>query len=172
MITKAEIEKYFVQEKQESLLFLVLGLIAIALALAFYFYWKTEFHKGAAIPLIVIGLIQAIVGYSVYSRSDNQRISNVYAMDMDPGKLKSDELPRMKKVMQNFVIYRWTEIVLLVVGIILIFLYRSNIDKSFWFGLGITLAIQSAIMFSADLVAEKRGARYSNGLEEYLNKSK
>ena len=153
MFAKSDLEKYFVQEKQESLLFLVIGVIAILLALAFYFYWKTEFLKGAAIPLFVIGIIQGIVGFTIYSRSDDQRISNVYAMDMDPGKLKTVEIPRMKKVVRNFVAYRWAEIVLLIAGLVLIFLYKNNTDKSFWFGLGITLAIQSAIMFSADLIA-------------------
>ena len=172
MFTKADIEKYFVDEKQESLLFLVIGLIAIALAVAFYFYWKTEILKGAAIPLVIIGLIQSIVGYAVYARSDEQRISIVYSMDMDPGKLKSDEMPRMKKVIRNFVIYRWTEILLLIAGIILIFLYRGNADKSFWLGLGIALSIQSAIMVSADLVAEKRASNYASGLEQYLSKTK
>ena len=62
MLTKADIEKYFMAEKHESLLFLVVGLAAILLALIFYFSIKTPIYRGAAIPLIIFGLIQAIAG--------------------------------------------------------------------------------------------------------------
>jgi hypothetical protein len=171
MFAKTDIEKYFTAEKQESLLFIVVGIIAIIMALAFFFYWKTTFYKGAAIPLLVIGLIQAIVGLTVYSRSDNQRIENVYAYDMDPGKLKTQELPRMKTVNKNFVFYRWVELFLILVGLILVFIFRNHEGSAFWYGLGITLAIQSAIMLGADYLAEKRAIKYSTGLEIFVNKS-
>src|SRR5271170_5936413 len=102
MFTKADIEKYFLAEKQESLAFLVVRIIAILLAAGFFFLWKTNFAKGAAVPLLIIGLIQVVVGYTVYARSDNQRIDNVYACDMNPNKLKKDELPRIKRVNKDF----------------------------------------------------------------------
>ena len=171
MFAQTDIEKYFIAEKQESLLFIVVGIIAIILALAFFFHWKTTFYKGAAIPLLVIGLIQAIVGLTVYSRSDSQRIENVYAYDMDPGKLKTQELPRMKKVNKNFIICRWVEFFLILMGLILVFIFRNNEGGTFWYGLGITLAIQSAIMLGADYFAEKRAIKYSSGLEIFVNKS-
>src|SRR5882672_3895210 len=172
MLTKADIEKYFLAEKHESLIFLAVGIVAILLSLIFYSYLKTNFYKGAAIPLLAIGLIQAVVGYTVYARSDEQRVSNVYAYDMDPGKLKEQELPRMKTVNKSFVIYRWIEIVLLLAGIVLIFLYRANPDKAFWFGLGLTLAIQATLMLPADYFAEKRAKIYSGQLENFINSNK
>ena len=64
MFTKADIEKYFVAEKHESLLFLIVGLAAVLLALIFYFGVKTQIGRGAAIPLLIFGLIQAAVGYT------------------------------------------------------------------------------------------------------------
>lgn len=51
MFTKADIEKYFIAEKSESMLFLVFGLIAISLSIFFFSYLKTNFYKGAAVPL-------------------------------------------------------------------------------------------------------------------------
>jgi len=172
MLTKTDIEKYFLAEKHESLIFLAVGIIAILLSLFFYSYLKTNFYKGAAIPLLVIGLIQAVVGYTVYTKSDEQRISNVYAYDMDPGKLKVQELPRIKTVNKNFVIYRWVEIVLLLAGIALVFLYRTNPDKTFWFGLGLTLAIQAVLMLPADYFAEQRAKTYSGQLESFVQNNK
>ena len=170
MFTKTNIEKYFFAEKQESFLFVIIGMIAILLAVTFFFFLKNNFYKGAAIPLLLVGLIQAVVGYTVYARSDSQRIDNVYAFDMNPGKLKNEELPRMKTVNRNFVIYRWVEIALIFAGLALLFYYKGNTEKTFWFGLGITLAIQSALMLGADFFAEKRAKIYTEQLESFVQK--
>jgi uncharacterized membrane protein HdeD (DUF308 family) len=168
MFTKTDIEKYFFAEKQESLLFLIIGIMAILLAITFFFFLKNNFYKGAAIPLLLVGLIQLIAGYAVYARSDEQRIDNVYAFDMNPNKLKNEELPRMRTVNKNFKIYRWTEIILLVVAAALLFYYKGNAAKAFLFGIGITLAIQSALMSGADFFAEQRAKVYTEQLESFL----
>jgi hypothetical protein len=146
------IYRYFSGEKQESLLFLIVGIVAVLLAVVFWFFIKTNpsFFKGFAIPLLAIGLIQMVVGYSVYSRTDKQQKDIAYNMGMEPvNYIKSTELPRMKSVMKNFVIYRWVEIAFIIAGIVLIFLYRSNPGKTFWYGLGIALALQAVIMLGA-----------------------
>jgi len=168
MLTKADIEKYFMAEKQTGLIFLIIGVIAILLAIAFFFYGKTSFHKGMAIPLVIFGLLEAIAGYTVYSRSDTQRIENVYAFDMNPGHLKDNEFPRMQKVMKNFVVYRTVQIALLVLGVGLIFLYRELPEKSLLYGIGITLTIQSVLMFTADYFAAKRAGYYTTQIENFL----
>ncbi len=172
MFTKADIEKYFMAEKQESLVFLVFGIVAVLLALAFFFIQKTNFYKGAAIPLLLVGIIQIVVGISVYKRSDEDRIRNVYAYDMNTDQLKNTELPRMKGVNRNFVIYRYTEIVLAIIGAGLLFYYRPDPSKSFWYGLGLTLMIQGLVMLGADYFAEKRALEYTKGLESFLSKQK
>lgn len=168
MFSKTDIEKYFIAEKQESLLFLILGIVAIAAAIAFYFFLRSAFFKGAAIPLVAIGLIQLVVGYTVYVRSDEDRVRNVYAYDMDPGSLKQQEIPRMEKVNRNFVIYRWVEITLLAAGVILMLVNSRNPGGiSFWYGFGIALALQSFLMLGADYFAEKRALQYHKGLVEF-----
>ncbi len=88
MFTKADIEKYFNAEKAESLLFLGIGIAGIIVAVLFLFVLKTQFYKGAAVPLLLVGVVMGIVGYTVYTRSDGDRIRNVYAYDMNPGELK------------------------------------------------------------------------------------
>ncbi len=165
------IYRYFSGEKQESLLFLIVGIIAILLAVVFWFFIKTNpsFFKGFAIPLLAIGLIQMVVGYSVYSRSDKQKTNIAYNMGMEPvNYIKQTELPRMKTVMENFVIYRWVEIAFIITGLVLIFLFRLNPGKTFWYGFGVALAIQAVIMLGADYFAEKRGKVYTEELQKMI----
>jgi len=170
MLTKTDIEKYFIAEKQESLVFLVIGIAAIVVGLIFYFAMKTQVYRGAAIPLLILGLVQAIAGYAVYVKSDDQRVSQVYAYDMNPDQLKTIELTRMRKVKTNFLIYRWVEIGVLIAGIALIVIFRTE-PKTFWLGLGITLTLMAAELFIADFIAERRAVFYTNLLEEFNRKA-
>lgn len=170
MFSKQDIEKYFLAEKQLGLAFIIIGSIAIIIAIVFFFLLKTSFYKGAAIPLLVIGLIQLIASITVYQKADKDRVDNVYAYDMNPGKLKNEELPRMKTVVKNFAIIKWVEAALIAAGLVLIFYYRANADKAFWFGLGITLTIQALIMILADTSAEKRAIQYTKGIESLEEK--
>lgn len=165
------IYKYFIAEKQESLLFLIIGIAAILLAIVFWFFIKSNpsFFKGAAIPLLAIGLIQLVVGYTVYSRTDKQKKDIAYNIGIEPVSfVKHTELPRMEKVMTNFVIYRWVEIAFIITGLVLIFLFKSNTGKAFWYGLGMALAIQAVLMLGADYFAEKRGKLYIEELQKII----
>lgn len=169
MFTKAAIEKYFMAEKQESLVFLVIGLAGILTAIIFFFFLKTAFYKGAAIPLFLIGCLLGTVGYTVYKRSDDDRKRNVYAYDMNPSDLKEKEIPRMEVVMKNFVVYRWVEIVLLLAGGFLFYYCCKIKPDAFWCGLGMGLAIMALLALTADYFAEKRGHVYLNGLRSFVN---
>lgn len=168
MFTKSDIEKYFIAEKQESLVFVVIGVLAVAAAIYFFFFHQGGFGKGIAIPLILIAAIQIAVGVTVYRRSDQQRIDNVYCYDLDPSKLRNEEVPRMIVVMKNFTIYRWVEIGLALAGIALVVLFRNNPERVFWYGLGLGLAIQAVLMLGADYFAERRGQIYLEGLKSFL----
>jgi hypothetical protein len=162
------VHKYFVAEKQATLIFMIIGGVAILLSVIFFFFIKSnpQFYKGAAIPMFVIGLIQASVGFTVYNRSDEQRLSISYDMGMEPKAfITQNELPRMNTVMRNFVIYRYVEILLFAVGIGLFFFYRDS-GHSFLKGLGLALSIMAIITFVADHFAEKRGAEYREQLQK------
>ena len=170
MLTKTDIEKYFMAEKQVGLIFFIIGIIAIVLALVFFLALRTSFYKGAAFPLLLVGLIELIVGFAIFKRSDSDRVRNVYAYDMNPQELKEKELPRMQKVTGSFATYKWVEILFIVAGIALIALYRARPDKAFWFGLGVTLTIQALLMLGADYFAEKRAKAYAAKLQTFVNK--
>jgi len=171
MFTKANAEAYFNGEKSESLLFLVIGGIAIIAGLILFFAGKTDFNKGLAIPLVLVAVVQCIVGYTVYNRSDNQRMDIVYKMDMTPYELKEKEVPRMEKVMKQFRTYRYVEIFLLMAGLGLFLFLREKETQRLLAGVGLGLAIQACLLLAADAVAEHRGNIYLHGLKEFLQKA-
>lgn len=169
MFSKADIEHYFSAEKQGSLFFLVIGIVAVIAAIIFFFVMKTPFYKGAAIPIIVVGLIAGAIGFTIYKRSDADRIRNVYAYDMNPSELKQKEYPRMQKVMKSFSIIIILEVVFLAVGICLFFYFRNQVDKQFWSGLGMGLFIMLIVALFLDIAAQRRAAVYTQGLESFIN---
>jgi hypothetical protein len=151
------IRNYFNAEKYESILFVLIGLIAFVFAIYFIFFQKENFYKGLAIPLVAIALIQIVVGSSVWIRSpkDIERVENVVRTELS--KIQTEEIPRMEVVMKNFIIYRYVEIGLLVMGLICMYFSGAN---PFIKGIGVGLFIQSTIMLGLDFFAEKRGAEY------------
>ena len=170
MFSKTDIEKYFNAEKAESWVFMAIGITGIILAIVFFFFIKTNLYKGMAIPLASIGLLLGVVGFTVYKRSDEQRIENVYAYGMNPSFLKNKELPRMKTVMKSFIVYRWVEIILFLVGAGLYIYYIRDFRQDFWRGFGFALAIMALLALAADYFAEKRGHIYLKGLESFTSK--
>ena len=151
------IEKYFNAEKYESVLFVLVGIMAITIATYFFVKVKQHFYSGMAYPLIAIALIQVIVGSSVYFRSPKDIVRVNEIVQTNKAKIQTEEIPRMIVVMKNFDIYRWVEIVLLVMGLFLFFYFQS---MTIWKGLGLGLFIQAGFMLLLDFFAESRGKIY------------
>lgn len=167
MLTRLDIEKYFVAEKQAGLVLFLIGIVALALAVVCFFVLKTNFYKGAAIPLLLIGVLQFFLGISHYRRSDEERKQNVYAYDMNPQELKARELPRMQGALRSIAVFKWGAAVLVLAGIALVLVYRSHPDKALWVGLGAGLAIQALIMFVAEYLAAGKAQHYLQQLEAF-----
>jgi len=146
---------YFRAEKQESALFIALGLVAIVAAVAI---WRLHpRYRAAAYPLVAIALIQIGVGASVYARTDRQVAALVEQHRIDAGAFRSDEEARMAKVMQNFQIYKAIEIAFVVVGATLAVFMRNRSSLA---AIGVGCLIQGAVMLVFDGFAESRGHTY------------
>jgi hypothetical protein len=160
-----QVEKYFNEEKYESALFVLVGLVAIGLSIYFLVKTKQPFYTGMAYPLIAVALIQITVGSLVYFRSpkDIARVSQI--VQTEPSKIQSEEIPRMQVVMKNFDIYRWVEISLLLLGLFMCFYFQPH---TFLKGLGLGLSIQAAFMLLLDFFAESRGKIYLNYLQNLI----
>ncbi len=169
MFAKSDIEKYFAAEKAESVVFILWGVAAIIIGLILLIWFRNAFNKGFVIPFGIVAMLHILVGASVFARADNQRINNVYAMDMDPASLRNEEVPRMEKVIKSFVVLRWTELSLFIVAVVLIMVYRTQPEKSLYFGIGVGLCIQAAMTLILDFFAEKRAHEYCQGLKQFLH---
>ncbi len=152
-----QVVKYFNAEKNESLLFIFVAIIAFLVSIYFLLKIKVSFFSGISLALMMIAAIQLFVGSTVYFRSSKDITRVTTFIENDRGKIQSEEIPRMKIVMKNFVIYRYVEMALTILGIILFFFFPS---QTFWKGVGVGLFIQSILMLSFDYFAEKRGTEY------------
>lgn len=170
MFSKADIEQYFSAEKQGSVFFLAVGIVAVIAAVVLFFVLKSPFYKGVAVPMLVVGLVAGAIGFTIYKRSDADRIRNVYAFDMDPSQLKQQEFPRLQKVMKSFSIIIILEIVFLVIGICLFFYFRTNAVQQLWSGIGAGLFIMAVAALFLDFAAQRRAAVYTKGLEAFVTK--
>ncbi len=169
MLTKADIEKYFLAEKNATILLLIIGAICLITAIVFFFILKHPWYKGFAIPLAIIALLQMGVGYNVHSKSDKDRLQLVYAYDMNPGKIKTQEYPRMQEVMKTFKWIKYFEITMALIGILLIIFLKDKPHLVLYSGIGFGLLLQAFISFSFDTVAEKRAHVYKEKLEEFIS---
>lgn len=156
-----DMSSYFVAEKQESVIFVVVGLLAIGLSL--WLWMNGHRLKSMAFPLVVIALMQIVVGSTVYLRTDSQLSTLNAQLQTNPAALKTEETARMKTVMKNFSIYKAIELLLLIIGVGMIaFFQRHNVVA----GIGVGLVLQSAFTLALDVFAEARGAEYLSAIKD------
>lgn len=70
-----QVYKYFNEEKAESVLFIVAGIISIVLSVYFLVKIKQPVYNGLSYSLIAVALIQLTVGASVFVRSPKDILS-------------------------------------------------------------------------------------------------
>lgn len=167
MLTQTDIEKYFTTEKQVALAFMITGAVLIVLAIIAWLL-KTPLAKGMAVPAAVLGIILLLICAGVHKRTDELRISTVYAFTMNPGDLQTRELPRMQAVNSRFVWIKLAEAALIAAGIVMITLYRNQPQQQFWCGFGLALATIVTILLIADIFAAHRAAQYTRQIQNFL----
>ena len=150
-----EMTTYLEAEKLESLLFVAVGILAIALAI---WLW-TQGHrlKTMAYPLVAVAVIQLVVGGTVYLRTDAQIAALSQQLTSAPAEFRAQESQRMEIVMKNFTVYRYIEMALLLLAMVLLVWKRDSDALS---GIAIGLLLQSGVMLTLDIFAETRGSDY------------
>ena len=151
--------RYFSEEKAESWLFILVGVVALGASV--WLLRTGSSYRGMAYPLIAVGLIQIVVGGSVAFRTDAQVAALTAQLASSPSAFQLAEVPRMEVVMRNFALYKGVEIALLLVGVALTYAFRQ---KELVYGIGVGLVMQASLMLVLDLFAERRGDEYLSAL--------
>ena len=170
MFTKSDIERYFMAEKNLGLLFLIVGAVGLVASIIFFFVMKTSWHKGAALPFLIIGLFQLYQGYHVYTGADEKRKAAVYAYDMNPSELKEKELPQMEKGIKSMTTFIVIEAALLIAGLALFIYFKKDAAKLFWAGLGMALVIEAALCLFVEITVRTKTGEYVKGLKGFTEK--
>lgn len=162
------IESYFRAEKNESIIFVAVGILMIIFSVYIFAVHKSNFTTGLIFPLTIIALLQISVGSTIYLRSpkDNNRVQHFISNDIQ--KIKTSELPRMEIVAKNFVIYRNVEILLILGGMFCMYYFKNN---SLLKGIGVGLFAQSSFTLLLDFFAEKRAHEYLEILKVIVEKN-
>jgi hypothetical protein len=151
--------RYFSEEKAESWLFILVGVVALGASV--WLLRTGSSYRGMAYPLIAVGLIQIVVGGSVAFRTDAQVAALTAQLASSPSAFQLAEVPRMEVVMRNFALYKGIEIALLLVGVALTYAFRQ---KELVYGIGVGLVMQASLMLVLDLFAERRGDEYLSAI--------
>lgn len=159
-----ELTLYFTEEKTESFWFVLIGIVSIGLSAWLFFNFKDGFYRGLIIPLVLISLIQITVGSTVYLRSDKQITDTITSIKKDKQSAKADEIVRMDEVMKNFKTYKWIEIAFIISGVLLLIFIKN---RPFWTGIGAGLLIEGTFMIVLDVIAEMRGVKYLEWLQQF-----
>ena len=157
------LQTYFQAEKKESMLFAAIGILACWVGAALFLKAAAPFYIGLAVPLLLVGIIQIVVGTTVTRRTDQQLDDLERLLGEEPAQFRQAESPRMAKVMRNFVIIRWVEIAVIAIGALLFAWQRELLFAK---GLGLGMFGQGIIMLIADYFAEKRGHIYRTFIEQ------
>jgi hypothetical protein len=160
--------RYFSGEKAESHLFILMGVLTILLASYFLLGLKTSFWKGAAIPFLLVALLEIVVGVTIAVRSPKDIVRVERQIKYESARILTEEIPRMELVMRNFRMYRYIEMSLVICGLVL--MYAAGISP-FWRGVGFGLFSQAAIVLCLDYFAEARGHQYLEYLKSFTAQS-
>jgi hypothetical protein len=155
MNMQGQMLRYFSEEKAESALFVLVGVVAIALSV--WLLRTGSAYRGMAYPLTGVALIQLAVGGTVFLRTNGQLAELAAQLASSPAAYQAAEVARMEVVMRSFQLYKVLELTLFAVGVALTYVYRQ---KEMVYALGLGLVVQSSLMLVADLFAEKRGDIY------------
>ncbi|HEU4407398.1 MAG TPA: hypothetical protein VFS43_19175 [Polyangiaceae bacterium] len=156
---------YFSAEKSEGFVFLGLGVGSAALG-GYLLTRKEGFARGAAWPLLGLGLVEAL-GVGSYALGLDAKADRLERqIRAEPASYKREELGRMAGVKTRFVVYRFAELAILAAGggLLAAGLVR---DRDGLKGAGTALASHAALLLALDYFAERRAHDYYDQLASF-----
>lgn len=158
MISSA-IDRYFAAERRGGAVFLAAGLAALA---ASFLFWKAAgAYRGMIPPLASFGLIEAVVGATVFLRTPAQVADLRAHLETRAAEACAGERERMRRVLTSFRVYRAIELAVLTAGLTLVMLFPRH-HRAYAVGLG--CALQASALLVLDRLAERRAVDYAAAL--------
>jgi len=147
---------YFHGEKLQCGIGAILSVFFITVSIILLFQQKA-FCKGLAFTIIPFSMLLLFIciGVIVRTSKDIERMTTFYKEK--PMSIQSEEIPRMEKVIKNFTIIKNVELVILIIGFAMTFLYWSN---ELIRGVAVGLLIMGISLYTFDYIAESRGKAY------------
>jgi hypothetical protein len=164
---KAEsaMDDWFRGEKNEAFVFFGLGAVSAGTG-AYLLTRDTDFSRGAGWTAIGFGAVEMLFA-TTYTLSLAPRHDDLKEDLADnPSRYKTDELERMNAIADRFVLYRYTEIGILLGGAGLT-TYGFLADEKTLAGIGLVASAHAAIVLFLDYFAERRTHRYIDELEDF-----
>jgi hypothetical protein len=156
------IPSYFQAEKTGGQTALAIGILSCTVAGGIFLSAGAPFYTGLAIPLVLFGIVEVMVGASLTRRSDLQAMDLEKLLAESPAEFKKTESSRMAGVMRRFTMFKKAEMACAVIGLALIL---ANQEAGFLKGLGAGLLAQGMILLIFDGFAERRGEAYRSYVE-------
>ena len=165
-----QMHAYFHGEKREAPFFLGAGLVGMG-AGAVMVSRDSEAVRGAAFPLLGIGLIQAIIGGVLLLNTDRRVRRLDEQMAKAPAALKREEAQRLVGVKTSFIGLMLAEAVMLVGGVTMAAVASSKECCRTLQGIGFGLAVEGWLSFVLDRFAYTRALEYAHALDRFEPKS-
>ncbi|MBF2754487.1 MAG: hypothetical protein ISN29_04425 [Gammaproteobacteria bacterium AqS3] len=163
MIMQSAINTYFDNEKTVGMSKLILALLCLLGALIFY--RRGPFGRGLSYPLVAIGVIEFIVGGTIYFRTDDQVSSLLAQLQTDQAAFFAEETERMALVVANFPAYKIGQLVMVALGAIagLYAYWRLNMTL---LGTGAGLSAAGFALWVTDASAVTEASTYYETIQQ------
>jgi hypothetical protein len=152
---EAEMARYFAAERAASAVLLLCAVAGAVLAAGLLALRSP--YRAMAWPLVAIGLVQLVVGATIFLRTPGQAARLTERLRSSPSECRAEETARMRRVQRSFVLYKRVEIGLLALG--LAFASIDGYGRTLY-SVGLGLMLEAGLMLALDLRAERRGQRY------------
>jgi hypothetical protein len=162
---KAQLQAYFDGETREAYAWGGLGLLGLGAGSALLAQ-EDRLDKGAAWPLLGVGLLQLALGTGLFIRTPGQVADLAALLDAHPADFGRQERARMERVNFGFRVYSAVEASLLTVGggVALAGLAR---DSRVLMGVGLGTVVEMGVMLVLDHLASERAAEYTARLDAF-----
>ncbi|HRG97744.1 MAG TPA: hypothetical protein PLR99_15930 [Polyangiaceae bacterium] len=161
---RAGMREYFAGEKAAAPLLVGPGVASLGAGGLLLAVGDSELARGAAVPTLALGAVEAAVGLVLFLRTDAQVARLDGALRARPAALYASESRRIAGVRRDLTALLFTELALTSVGAGALAVGGFTRSAAVQ-GVGLAVALQASVLFVFDTFALARAERYAGALE-------